>query len=421
MRMRKDWLLFTDIVLIVAIGLTTLYSTVIGTEDIFTGGGVVNRQLLFVVIGFALYFAVSYFDYRFTGHGQVLIPLYVTILGVLIYLLVFGQEVNNSRRWIFLGSFQFQPSEFAKLIVLFLTAWLLSLKDRVNVWLLAGISFTLTIIIAVLIFLQPDAGTAIVLMAMWGLTAFVILPDQVRNLVVLLIIGFAAVGTSFILSGSVLWGIGSTIVSAGISLLGFFMTKTSKWVMLAAVVIGVVIGVSGRVMWDSVLEDYQKARIESYVNPSADTQGAAFQVDQSKVAIGSGMLLGKGFGHGTQSKLNFLPEHQTDFIFAAFAEEFGLVGSLFLLTLYALAILRIFQIGSLSADSYGMILCAGIGIKLLIEVFVNIGMNLGITPATGVPLPLMSAGGSIFLATMFGFGFVQSVMVHSDRGIANDE
>jgi rod shape determining protein RodA len=418
--MRKDWLLFTDIVLIVVIGLTTLYSTVIGTEDILTGGGVVNRQLIFVVIGFAIYFLLSYFDYRFTGHGQVLIPLYLLLTGTLIYLLFFGQEVNNARRWIFFGNFQIQPSEFAKIIVIFLTAWLLSLKDRANIWLLAVISFAATSVMAVLIFLQPDAGTSIVLMAMWGLTAFVILPDQFRNFLVLCITGLAALGTSFILSGTLLWGIAAGVVSAGISILAFLVIKNTRWIMIATVVLGIFVGMTGRVMWDSVLEDYQKERIESYINPAADTQGAAFQVDQSKVAIGSGMLFGKGFGHGTQSKLNFLPEHQTDFIFAAFAEEFGLVGSLFLLALYALAILRIFQIGALSADPYGMMLCSGIGIKLLIEVFVNVGMNLGITPATGVPLPLISAGGSIFLATMFGFGIVQSIKVHSDVGIADD-
>lgn len=413
--MKKDWLLFTDIVLIVAIGLTTLYSTVVGTENIFGGGGVVNRQLIFVLIGFGVYFGFSYLDYRFSGHPQVIVPLFVITIIALVLLLVFGVEVNNAKRWIFIGNAQLQPSEFAKIVMIMTTGWVFSLKRHFNVWLLAGISFVLTLVLAVLIFLEPDAGTALILVTIWGLMAFSVLPDQVRNILVVGIMLLAAAGINLLLTGGMAWGIAITLLAIGISALSFAFTKYSRWIMILALFLGLGVGLMGRVMWDSVLADYQKERIETFINPSEDTQGAGFQVDQSKVAIGSGMLFGKGFGHGTQSKLKFLPEHQTDFVFAAFAEEFGMIGALFVLGLYGFAVLRIFQISSLTKDVYGTLLCVGVGVKILLEVFVNIGMNLGVIPATGVPLPLMSAGGSIFLVTMIALGLVQSVRIHIEE------
>lgn len=412
--MKKDWLLFTDIVLIVLIGLTTLYSTVVGTEQILGSGGVINRQLLYVLIAFGAYFAVAYFDYRFTGHPQVIIPIYVITAVILLLLLIFGTEVNNAKRWIFIGNFQLQPSEIAKLVVIITTAWLFSLRTKYNVWILGAISFVLTAILAVLVFLEPDAGTAIIIMSLWALIAFAVLPNQLRNILFLIMIVLFAVCANLLLSASYIPALVAGLLAVGTFLFVFAIGRTYRVLVIVVMMFGLLIGFGSRFVWENVLADYQRERVETFLDPGSDTRGSGFQVDQSKVAIGSGLIIGKGFGHGTQSKLNFLPEHQTDFIFAAFAEEFGLLGAVFLLMLYIFAVFRIFQIAIKAENWYGTLICVGVGVKLLLEFFINVGMNLGLIPATGVPLPLMSAGGTIFLITMVSIGLVQSVRMHTE-------
>ncbi len=417
--MKKDWLLFIDILLIVAVGLTTLYSTVIGTEGVFAGGGILNKQLIFVLVGFGLYFSLSYFDYRFLGYRQVILPMYAVSLLLLIFVLVFGCEINNAKRWIVIGDFQLQPSEIAKLAMLMTTAWLFSMRTKINVWILAGVSFILTLVMTLLVFREPDAGTSIILFAVWGLTVFSVIPNQGRNSVVLSIGGLGALLVNLLLGSAIQESlvIGMLLVAA--TLLGAALIKNTRILLVAALLGGLTLGFVGRVSWnyawENVLSETQRDRVEDFINPTRDVTGSGFQVDQSKVAIGSGMLLGKGFGHGTQSKLNFLPEHQTDFIFASFAEEFGFVGVVFVLSLYGLTIIRIFSASAAVSDSFGSLLCLGLGIKLMLEVFINIGMNLGLIPATGVPLPLMSSGGTIFLITMISFGLVQSVRIHQEN------
>jgi rod shape determining protein RodA len=413
--MRKDWLLFVDIVLIIAIGLTTLYSTVIGEENILGGGGIVNKQLLFVLVGLLIYFLITYFNYNYTAHPQVIIPVYVLILFGLVYLLLFGIEINYSRRWIRLGGVQLQVSEFGKIAIIMLTAWLISLNKKYDLWKLAGLSFLATLLYAGLIFFEPDASTAIITVAINVLMIFTILPNQLRNSVLIVLAVVSAILFNMVInltfSAYTFVLIGLVVV---LTVVGLIVERKTKILIVLALIVGVLMGGSLRLSWDYVLADYQKQRIESFVNPEADVQGSAFQVNQAKVAIGSGLLLGKGFGHGTQSKLNFLPEHQTDFVFAAFAEEFGLIGASFVLFLYAFACIRIFRIATMTNDIYGALISIGFGIKFLLEILINIGMNLGLTPATGVPLPLMSAGGSILISTMIGLGLVQSVLVHRD-------
>ncbi len=415
--MKKDWLLFADIILLISIGLTTLYSTVIGEERIFSGGGLINKQLIIAIIGIAMYFLFTRINYRYLGHAQVIVPLLLVTVVSLVLILIFGIRINNARRWIYMGVFNLQPSEFAKIIIIIATAWIFSLKDKINTWVLAALSLIPLLITVALIFVEPDASTSIVILGIWSLLVFTVLPNQLRNLFFVVISVVAAVGINFLLSGKqnlpvALILLGVSIVS-GISWL--FVFKKLRYIGLIAIIAGLMIGLTANFVWNRVLSDWQRERIESFQNPEEHSQGAAFQVEQSKVAIGSGMLLGKGFGNGTQSKLKFLPEHQTDFAFAAFAEEFGNIGVLFLLTLYGFAIFRIISIASETKDTFGMLICVGIAVKLMIEIFINIAMNMGVIPASGVPLPLISAGGSIFLATMLGFGLVQSVYGHRDE------
>lgn len=411
--MKKDWFLFLDVLLIIATGLATLYSTVSGSEEIL-GGGVFNRQLLYVLIAVAVYFAVSYFDYRFLGNAAVIVPMIGIIALLLVYVLIFGVEINNAKRWIIVAGIQVQPSEFAKLALLIATSWIFSLRLKKKLWKLALLSTGLAILFSLLIFFEPDAGTTIVMLGIWGMAVFSMIPNQLFNAGILFTILTSAIGLIGFVSGNTNVGIigcSTAIIGVGLT---FLLSKRLKIVPFIALIAGIGIGFAGLYVWNSVFHDYQRERIESYINPSGKSLDEAFQVEQSKVAIGSGMIWGKGYGLGTQSKLQFLPEHQTDFIFATYAEEFGFFGSLILLILYAVLIVRILRASVKITNPFGSMLCLSIGTKLLIEIYINIGMNMGLVPATGVPLPLMSAGGSILLVTMIGLGLVQSSLMHTD-------
>ncbi len=414
--MKKDWLLFADIILIIAIGLATLYSTVIGTENMLSGGGVVNRQLIFILIGLVIYFVVVNFDYAFLSNIQSIVAICGVVILLLLVVLILGPEINGAKRWLLFGNFQLQPSEFAKLALIISTAWLLSLKNKFNIWKLAALSLIPLAVMCLLIFIEPDAKTTIVMLILWSFVVFTILPNQLRNLLFLGQVVLSAIAAAMLPALSSTF-IVLSVIAFVMFVVSLFIEKKFRLMLLLPLAIGIVGGLTVKFSWGiakNVLQDYQVARIEAFLNPDENTQGSGFQVEQSKVAIGSGMIFGKGFGHGTQSKLNFLPEHQTDFVFAAFAEEFGVMGSLVLISLYAFAIFRIIRISTLAHDTFGSLLCVGIGVKLLFEVFINIGVNLGIMPATGIPLPLMSSGGSMFLATMMALGLVQSVYRHRE-------
>lgn len=414
--MRKDWLLFADIIVLLAVGLTTLYSTVIGTENAVGGGGIVNRQLVFVFLGLIIYFVVLNFDYKFLSNIQAVGFVAGLSILLLIAVLIFGPVINGARRWLLFGNFQLQASEFAKIAVIITTAWIATLRGKYPSGKLVLWSFIPTFIIALLVFVEPDAKTAIVIFVIWGFLVFTMLPNQLRNglFVMQVVLGLVLMNLIGASAGTII----PVAVLLAVCVVGWLaLNKKIGLMLVLPLLIGVGLGLGVRFGWGAakyVLQDYQIERIEAFVNPGSDASGANFQVEQSKVAIGSGLLFGKGFGHGTQSKLKFLPEHQTDFIFAAFAEEFGVVGSVSLILLYAFAIFRIVRISSISHDFFGSMVCVGIAVKLLLEVFVNIGVNLGIMPATGIPLPLMSSGGSMMLATMIGLGLVQSVYKHRE-------
>jgi len=421
--MKKDWFLTLNLALIIAVGITTLYSTVIGKETVLQAGGVINRQLIFIMVGVTVYFLASIFNYSYLGHPQIIIPIYVTILIALGGLLLFGVEINYSKRWILIGNFQLQISEFAKLAVILSTAWIITLKRKHNIWTLAGIAIGFVLPVTALIFIEPDASTALIVILISFIMILTVLPNQTRNIFLILLVILFSILINYILSSSisvvVLLTAGGAILLCLLGLIIFLKKPQILTFICLTIISGLAVGLVARYSWNYVLGDYQKSRISCFIEPEEDPTGACFQVNQAKIAIGSGMLLGKGFGHGTQSKLNFLPEHQTDFIFAAFAEEFGLIGSSFLLLLYISAVYRIFRISASTQDLFGSLICVGVGVKFLLEIVINIGMNLGVVPATGIPLPLMSAGGSMFLATMIALGMVQSVISH--RNIVDSE
>lgn len=179
---------------------------------------------------------------------------------------------------------------------------------------------------------------------------------------------------------------------------------------MLAVVVGITLGSISSVIWENILHDYQKERIEVFLDPSGKEDDMGFNVNQSRIAIGSGQIFGKGFGNGTQSKRDFLPEHETDFIFASYAEEFGLVGSMFLIFVYAtLVLICIFKSIKTTDNKMFSLISLGIGLMILLQVFINIGTNLGTIPATGIPLPFMSVGGSSTIMTLLSLGIIQNI------------
>lgn len=397
------------------IGILTLLSTTILPQGGFGDLDIVYKQILFVILGFILFFLVSRVDLSYIQHWQSILIIYLPTLILLIVTLLFAPTINFVKRWLVIGGIQIQPSEIAKLVVIIYTAVLMSKKDKFNEWLLFGVSFLLTLPLVVLIYLEPDASMSLLILLIWFFVAFMGLTNPLRNTAVLLVLSFVLGG--FLLgtiTGSLSWYL---LIIPGVILTIFIFYSKNTWrqVVVISLIVAVFLGLLTSVIWQETLKDYQKDRIVAFLNPSETESDIGFNVNQARIAIGSGQLLGKGFGNGTQSKRDFLPEHQTDFIFASFAEEFGLLGSLFLICLYGYLIVHCLLIAMDTAKKQFLsLLVLGVGVKLLFEVFINIGTNTGAIPATGIPLPLMSAGGSITVMTLLAFGLVQNVKREND-------
>lgn len=337
-------------------GAIVIYSTTSGTS----GFQETRNQIIYGILGFVLMFSLAFLDYRaFKSFTHV---LYILMLGLLVYVLILGRISHGATRWIDLGFFQLQPSELAKLIMIIVLAKYFSGKGEKMASLSSFIvSLIYTIVPVALVIIQPDLGTALVLIAIW---LGMILATHARKIYV--------------------FGLGLiTLVSAPVVF--------------------------------QFLKDYQKKRIITFLNPGSDPQGAGYNVLQSTISIGSGKIFGRGLGHGPQSQLKFLPERYTDFIFAVLGEELGLIGGAVLLVLFFILILRIVRTAKLSSDSFGSYLAVGVASWILFQVFVNIGMNIGIIPVTGIPLPLVSFGGSSAIAILISFGLLQSILMRHKK------
>ncbi len=404
-KFKIDPFIFIPTVLISVIGIFVLLSTTIGTDGSFQDLSIVYKQISFVVIGIILFLITSVIDISLFRYLQIIIPIYILTLLLLISVFIFGPVINNVQRWLVIGGTQIQPSEIAKITVILVTASIFSFKDRYNQWLLFLISFIAVIPIFLLIYFEPAGSMSLLTLLIWFLVAFTGLSNQFRNTVSLIIVGLVSL-SFFLISFTNNWiyillGIAGLIIS----ILSYYYRDNWRILVVVSFVLGSLIGSSSIVLYKSVLKEYQKDRIEAFLNPTESTEDIGFNVNQARIAIGSGQIWGKGFGNGTQSKRDFLPEHQTDFIFASYAEEFGLVGSLFLLFLYGVVIVRILNISvDNEKNSFFSIILIGITLKLVLEIFVNIGTNVGVIPATGIPLPLVSAGGTITVMTLFSLG-----------------
>jgi rod shape determining protein RodA len=323
-----------------------------------------ERQLGYAVVGLLLMLAIARFDY--SRLRELKLPIYGTLIGLNLLVLALGSVTRGSRRWISLPFFQFQPSELGKvLLVVALAAFVVDRSRRLHERETTARIMLLALGPAALVMIQPDLGTALVYVALALSVLFV-------------------AGTS----GRQLWG-----------LIGLFAVATAL-VLVAAPAVGV-----------HVLKPYQVQRLTGFVNPSHDPRDATYQVNQSLIAIGSGEKTGRGVEHATQTGLNFLPEHHTDFVFSVVGETYGFAGAALVLSLYALLIWRTLRIVTLAKNLLGALIAGGILAMLMFQIFVNVGMTIGIMPITGVTLPLMSFGGASYLTTFLALGLLQSIHV----------
>lgn len=342
-----DWIMFSCAVLISFLGLFTMNS--------FTGSDVnFVKQSIWLVVSILVFFGATFIDYRFLKKTKVVMIIFAISFSLLMVLFFIGKVSKGAQSWFDFGAFSFQPSDPIKIALIILLAKYFS-RRHVEIANIRHIfvSGFYTLIIFVPVLFQPDFGSALIIFLIW---------------------------------------FGMILVSG-----------ISKKHLLVVFILGAV-AFTG--LWVGVLKDYQKKRIVNFLHPLADVRGAGYNAYQSTIAIGSGQVLGKGIGYGTQSKLKFLPEYKTDFIFSAFAEEWGLVGVFLLFSLFGILIWRIVRISYFGATNFEILFGLGISILLTSHFLVNVGMCLGLMPVTGINFPFMSYGGTNLLASFAGLGIL---------------
>lgn len=348
-----DWVILVATVLLLCFSVAIIFST---TFSISGGGKEALQQAFYAGIGLFLLMVISRVDYRsFKDFSAI---LYIITIVMLIAVRFFGTTTLGATRWINLGFFPFQPSELAKVFMIIVMAKFFSERPedmRQLRTLLLSLGYM--IIPAILVMLQPDLGTALTFMVIW--LSMVIVSNAKK-----------------------------------VYLLGLFLMG----VVASPIVYG-------------FLHDYQKKRILTFLNPTADPMGSGWNVNQAMIAIGSGRWTGRGLGHGPQSQLNFLPFKHTDFVFAALAEEMGFVGAAAVLVLFMVILYRGIRTAMLARDYFGMYLATGICAMIFFHVVINIGMNIGLMPVTGIPLPLVSSGGTSIIITLASIGILESIII----------
>jgi len=361
---RIDWLLVAFILPIILAGLVTMKSF----ATLESGGDFFGKQIIWVFISLAVFFIFSFIDFRFLKRTDVLVFLFLLMSFALLALVILGSIFGEDKSWFDFGFFSFQPVDMMKLVLVLVLAKYFSrrhveIRDIKHIF----ISGFYALVPLILVLLQPDFGSAMTILFIW---LVMVLVSGISKLHLLLVLG------------------------SGILILTF--------------------------LWLFAFAPYQKARIYNFISPLSDVHKTGYNVFQSTIAVGSGQIIGKGLGFGTQSRLKFLPVPQSDFIFAAFAEEWGFVGSVLILLLYALAIWRILYNASLSASNFEILFGLGIAIFFMGHILVNIGMNLGLLPVTGIPLPFMSYGGSHLLAEFMGLGILMSMRKYARSAHRDD-
>ncbi|HEX9664602.1 MAG TPA: rod shape-determining protein RodA [Patescibacteria group bacterium] len=352
-----DWILFIVVFLLISFGLAAIYSVNLSLE----GNNFLNfkKQLIFAGIGLALLFIFSFVDYRiFRSYSHIFYAVgIIALLGVILL----GVKIRGTRGWYQLGGFTFQPVELVKLFSIifmakYFSTWARSL-DKFRHIILSGLG---VFVYFMLVAFQPDFGSAIILFLLW---------------------------------------LGSVLV------IGIKKSHLA--------VIGLILVLISTFSWFFLLAGYQQSRIMTFLNPAADPLGRGYNITQSTIAIGAGQLFGRGLGFGSQSQLKFLPESQTDFIFAVIAEELGFAGVALILVFFGLLLFRLFRVFSLVRNDFELFLVLGIMILFFSHILINVGMNLGIAPVTGISLPFLSYGGSFLITSLLMIGIVQNIIISS--------
>jgi rod shape determining protein RodA len=353
-RMYIDWYIFAPAFLLSLAGLITMNS--FSGENYFF-----FRQSIWLLVSVIIFFLATIVDWRFLRRTKVLMPIFFVTLAVLLTLFITGEVTRGVQSWFQFGTFAFQPSDPAKLVIILMLSKYFSrrhieIKNLRHILVSGAYAF----LVFILIFLQPDLGGAMVIVGIW---------------------------------------LGMVLVSG-----------ISKKHLAFVAILGVIVSA---VLWTFVFAPYQKARILSFIHPLADVRGAGYNAYQSTIAVGSGGIFGKGIGQGSQSKLQFLPEYETDFIFAAFVEEWGFVGAVILLGLCFVLLSRIVNSAQIAATNFETFFGLGVAILFAVQMAVHAGMNMGILPVTGITFPLMSYGGSHLLTEWLALGMLSSMKRHS--------
>lgn len=354
-----NWALVVSSILVTVLGVVCIQSASLHDSDL---AGEAHRQIIFAVIGLIGMFGISFVDYR---NWRRLAPgLYVVTVLLLIFILLRGHSALGAQRWISLGPLEFQPSELSKLVVAIAVSAVLcngtyaKLQDLWKPLLLAGVP-------ALLVLRQPDLGTTLVILAI--LTAQLFL--GLRNI------------ADFLLY------LGGVVVAAS------------------------------AVLVSNILKPFQKARLFVFLNPKADPQGVGYNLNQSKIAVGNGEIVGRGLYHGTQTQLSFVPENSRDFVFTVLAEEFGFIGAMFLIAFYAVMLYGGVTAVLSARDRFGSLLAVGLVAMLAFHIMVNVGMTVGIMPITGIPLPFVSYGGSAIITNFIAVGILMNIYSQRDRDV----
>ena len=351
-----DWSIIWTLLAIICIGLLSIYSALYQQIQARPTNNLFIKQLVWLAIGFAVMGSSLFVNYQ---RLRILSPwFYGLLLILLVVILAIGKEVHGSKRWLEIVGFQFQPSEFMKIVIVIQLAGYFSSQEVSN---FPGfkkliLPVVLVVLPVLLVLAEPDLGTAISLIA-----------------------------------------IATTII--------FFVGV--RWRYLAILFLAVVPLVLP--VWEHVLKPYQKRRVLILLSPDLDPLGAGYHIRQSKIAIGSGMLWGKGFLNGTQNKLHFLPEKHTDFIFSVWAEEWGFVGCAVLIILFCLLVFLALRVASRSRDRFGSLIVVGMTALILWQAFINIGMVIGVLPVVGITLPFVSYGGSSLITLCLAVGLIENV------------
>ena len=358
---RFSWVLFIPMCVVLALSLVVLYSAGGGSWTPFA-----MSQLLKIIFGMVIFFVVAFSNIKTWIKSAYFIYAIALILIVLVTFV--GDVGMGAQRWLSIGGINIQPSEFIKIALVLALARYFAWQNSVELTQFKNylIPIAMLMVPFILICAQPDLGT----------------------------------------------GISLALITLGMF---YIVGANKKWFLIA----GVLAMMAAPIVWYGGMHDYQRGRIITFLNPEMDSKGAGYQINQAKIAFGSGGIIGKGYLSGTQAQQSFLPEKQTDFIFTMLGEEFGFIGAFVLLMIYSFIVIMLFWAAKTCRNRFGQLICFGFMLNFFIYYSINISMVLGLMPTVGVPLPLMSFGGSSLISLLFGFGLCQNAHIHKDQQLSS--